>query len=91
MLSVGFQVVALWASLLQSAATAPLRTGIAARQLTEQDIAALELVLRPEKPWLLNGDHAQYGLNDTQRVPVSYVARFRQSEAYPVTLSSIGT
>jgi hypothetical protein len=40
----------------------PLRTGEVARQLTEQDIAALELVLPTgSKPWLLNGDRAQSG------------------------------
>jgi hypothetical protein len=37
--------------------TVPLRTGDVARQLTEQDIAALELLLPSgPKPWLLNGD-----------------------------------
>ena len=62
MLSMPFQFVALLVSFVQSAATMPLRTGEVARQLTEQDIAALELVLPPgEKPWLLNGDRAQYG------------------------------
>jgi hypothetical protein len=62
MLGTAFQFVALLASLVQSAATMPLRTGEVARQLTEQDIAALELVLPPGgKPWLLNGDRAQFG------------------------------
>jgi len=60
MLRNAFQFVALLASLVQSIATMPLRTGDVARQLTEQDIAALELVLPPgSKPWLLNGDNAQ--------------------------------
>src|SRR5215471_13472764 len=59
---IGFQFAALLASLVQSAAVMPLRTGELARQLTEQDIAALEMVLPPgEKPWLLNGDRPQYG------------------------------
>ncbi len=54
--------VALLASLVQSATPVPLRTGDLARQLTEQDIAALELVLPPgSTPWLLNGDRAQFG------------------------------
>jgi hypothetical protein len=54
--------VALLASLVQSATPVPLRTGDVARQLTEQDIAALELVLPlGSTPWLLNGDRAQFG------------------------------
>jgi len=54
---IGFQFAALLASLVQSAAVTPLRTGEVARQLTEQDLAALEMVPPPgEKPWLLNGD-----------------------------------
>jgi hypothetical protein len=62
MLCIAFQFVALLASLVQSTATMPLRTGEVARQLTEEDIAGLEMVLPPgEKPWLLNGDRAQYG------------------------------
>ena len=49
----------LWAWLPQ-AGTTPLRTGDVARQLTEQDIAALGLVLPPGgRPWLLNRDRAQ--------------------------------
>jgi len=40
----------------------PLRTGDVARQLTEQDIAALELLLPSgTNPWLLNGDPSQMG------------------------------
>jgi hypothetical protein len=62
MLRIAFQFVGLLASLVQSAATMPLRTGEVARQLTEQDLAALEMVLPAgEKPWLLNGDRPQYG------------------------------
>ena len=58
----GFQFVALLASLVQSAVVMPLRTGEVARKLTEQDLAALEMVLPAgEKPWLLNGDRPQYG------------------------------
>ena len=59
---IGFQFAALLASLVQSAAVTPLRTGEVARQLTEQDLAALEMVPPPgEKPWLLNGDRSQLG------------------------------
>jgi hypothetical protein len=59
---IGFQFAALLALLVQSAAVMPLRTGDGARQLMEQDLAALEMVLPPgEKPWLLNGDRPQYG------------------------------
>jgi hypothetical protein len=59
---IGFQFAALLASLVQSAAVMPLRTGEVARQLTEQDLAALEMGLQPgEKPWLLNGDRSQLG------------------------------
>ena len=62
MLSMAFQFVGLLASLVQSVATMPLRTGEVATELTEQDIAALELVLPAAgKPWLLNGDTAQFG------------------------------
>src|SRR6267142_2176668 len=62
MLRIVCQFVALFAALVQSAPTMPLRTGEMARQLTEQDIAALELVLPAgEKPWLLNGDRAHFG------------------------------
>jgi hypothetical protein len=44
------------ASITQSATT-PLRTGDVARQLTQQDVAALERVLPAGgTPWLLNGD-----------------------------------
>ena len=60
MLNIAFEYVVLWAWLTQSSTTVTLRTGDVARQLTEQDIAALELVLPPGgKPWLLNGDKAQ--------------------------------
>jgi hypothetical protein len=59
MLKIGFQLVVLFASLTQSVTT-PLRTGDVARQLTDQDVAELELILPSgEKPWLLNGDHGQ--------------------------------
>ena len=51
-----FALFLLCVSLTQST-TAPLRTGDVARELTEQDIAALEFVLPSgAKPWLLNGD-----------------------------------
>jgi hypothetical protein len=58
-LNIVFQFVVLWASVAQSSTTT-LRTGDVARQLTEQDIAALELVLPSgRKLWFLNGDPAQ--------------------------------
>jgi hypothetical protein len=60
MLNIAFQFVVLWAWLTQSSTTVTLRTGDVARQLTEQDVAALEQVLPSgAKPWLLNGDPGQ--------------------------------
>jgi len=60
MLNMAFQFVVLWAWLTQSSTTVTLRTGDVARQLTEQDVAALEQVLPSgAKPWLLNGDPGQ--------------------------------
>src|SRR5690348_474739 len=60
MLNIAFQLVVVLAWLMKADTTAPLRTGDVARQLTEQDIAALELVLPSgAKPWLLNGDRGQ--------------------------------
>jgi hypothetical protein len=57
MLKVALQLVVVGASIAQ---LAPLRTGDVARQLTEQDVAALELVLPAGgRPWLLNGDQVQ--------------------------------
>jgi hypothetical protein len=67
MLKAAFQVLVLLAS-MQSATTpltrdsswrdAIFRTGDVARQLTEQDLAAIEMVLPSGSiPWLLNGDH----------------------------------
>src|SRR5262245_60374008 len=51
-----FVICLLCVSLTQST-TSPLRIGDVARQLTGQDIAALELLLPfGTKPWLLNGD-----------------------------------
>jgi hypothetical protein len=51
-----FQFTVLFAWLAQSA-TPPLRTGDVARQLSQEDIAAIERTLPSgEKPWLLNGD-----------------------------------
>jgi hypothetical protein len=44
--------------LAQGASIGPLRTGNVAKQLTDQDVASLELVLGA-KPWLLNGDQGQ--------------------------------
>jgi hypothetical protein len=51
--------VLLFVSVSQSSLTT-IRTGDVSRQLTEQDVAALERVLPSgAKPWLLNGDPAQ--------------------------------
>jgi hypothetical protein len=62
MVNIAFQLVVLWACLTQSGTTVTIRTGDVARQLTEQDVEALELVLPAgAKPWLLNGDHVQVG------------------------------
>jgi hypothetical protein len=54
--------IALLVSISQSASVMPFRTGDVARQLTEQDVKAIELVLPSDsKPWLLNGDPGQIG------------------------------
>src|SRR3989442_15188100 len=59
MLKSALQLAVVCASIAQSATT-PLRTGDVARQLTEQDVAALESVLPAGgRPWLLNGDPGQ--------------------------------
>ena len=59
MLKIAFQLLVVCASITQSVTT-PLRTGDVARQLTEQDVAALERVLPTGgTPWLLNGDPGQ--------------------------------
>jgi hypothetical protein len=69
MLRAAFELFVLLAS-MQSATTpltrdsswrdAIFRTGDVARQLTEQDLAALEMVLPSgSTPWLLNGDNGQ--------------------------------
>src|SRR5215471_13045105 len=66
MLWITLQFVALLASLVQLTAAMPHRTGDVAKQLTEEDIAGLDMVLPPgEKPWLLNGDRAQFGESQT--------------------------
>ena len=53
------QIILLSASFMQSAAI-PLRIGEVGRQLTDQDIAALEMALpRGSMPWLLNGERPQ--------------------------------
>src|SRR5437879_5924805 len=57
---IAFQILALLATVMQSATT-PLRTGVVARQLTDEDIASLKLVLSSgSTPWLLNGDHIPF-------------------------------
>ena len=57
MVKIAFQIFALFLPLMQSATT-PIRSGVVARELTDEDIAALELVLEPSAstPWLLIGD-----------------------------------
>ena len=58
MSGIAIQIILLSVSLAQSPVTTPLRVG-AATELTEQDIAALQIVLPPgEKPWLLIGDRS---------------------------------
>src|SRR6266446_33890 len=58
MSGIAIQFILLLVSLAQSPVTTPLRGG-AATELTEQDIAALQIVLPPgEKPWLLIGDRS---------------------------------
>ena len=57
--NIACQFVLLFVSVSQSSSTTS-RTGDVSRQLTEQDVAALERVLPSgAKPWLLNGDPAQ--------------------------------
>jgi hypothetical protein len=59
MLLTAFQIFLLLAPVMQSPTT-PLRTGVVARQLTDQDIAELEMVLPTgSMPWLLNGERPQ--------------------------------
>jgi len=64
---IAFQFVLLFVSVSQSSSTT-IRTGDVSRRLTQQDVAALELVLPSgAKPWLLNGDPAQIaGLENIQ-------------------------
>jgi hypothetical protein len=60
MLNIAFQFVAVWVWLIQSSTAVTLRTGDVARQLTDQELAALELVLPSgATPWLLDGDPTQ--------------------------------
>jgi hypothetical protein len=61
MLNVAFQFVVVWVWLTQSNTTVTFRTGPVGRQLTDQDVAALESVLPSgAKPWLLNGDPGMF-------------------------------
>jgi hypothetical protein len=63
LLNAFLQLALLFVSLGQSA-TIPLRTGVVARQLTNAEVAALEMVLpKGSTPWLLNGDHVPFLLN----------------------------
>jgi hypothetical protein len=89
MVNIAFQLVVLWAWLTQLGTTVTLRTGDVARQLTEQDIAALELVLPyGAKPWLLNGDLAQ--IPDTQYIeaylsPTTATSTLRRGPVVSIT------
>jgi len=57
--NIASQFVLLFVSVSQSSLTT-IRTGDVSRQLTEQDVVALERVLPSgAKPWLLDGDPAQ--------------------------------
>src|SRR5258708_7531174 len=57
MLKIASLAVVLFAWLTQLAST-PLRTGEVARQLSKEDLAAIErTLLSGSTPWLLNGDH----------------------------------
>jgi hypothetical protein len=60
MVQTAFVILVLLAPLMQSATT-PIRTGVVARQLTDEDVAGLEMVLPPgSMPWLLTGDYTQF-------------------------------
>jgi len=62
MLNITIQIMLLWSSLVQATSAVVPRTGEVARQLTEQDVKSLELVLPADaKPWFLNGDPGQIG------------------------------
>jgi len=75
MIKIAIPLALLGLSLTQLTAVAPIRTGDGARQLTEQDVNGLELVLPPDsRPWLLNGDQGQIGN-----------AQFIQAFLYPTT------
>ncbi len=59
MAQIAIHLVMLFMPLMQSATT-PLRTGDVARQLSQEDVAAIERTLPSgEKPWLLNGERPQ--------------------------------
>jgi hypothetical protein len=59
MVQIVFQILALLVPFIQSATT-PLRTGDVARQLSQEDVAAIERTLPADaKPWLLNGERGQ--------------------------------
>jgi hypothetical protein len=78
MLNIAFHFVVVWVWLTQSSAVT-LRTGDVARQLTEQDVAALESFLPSGgKPWLLNGDP-----------PMVAGVEFIQAYMSPTTATSI--
>ena len=59
MLDLILQIALLFVALMQSS-TAPLRIGDVGRQLTDQDVTALEAALPTgAMPWLLNGEQGQ--------------------------------
>src|SRR6267154_6470555 len=91
MRNVAFQFVVLLGLLPQSAGITPPRLGDVARQLTEQDVAGLEMVL-PEgsKPWLLTGESGQIpGPQNIQAYlpPTTSTAILRRGPVIDVTRS----
>ena len=80
----------LFVSVSQSSSTT-IRTGDVSRRLTQQDVAALELALPSgAKPWLLNGDPAQFaGLENIQAYlsPTTATSTLRRGPVIFVTRS----
>ena len=88
MLNVAFQFVVVWVWLTQSNTTVTLRTGDVARQLTDQDVAALESVLPSgAKPWLLTGDPGQLALQciEAYLSPTTVSSALRRGTVITVT------
>ena len=84
MLKIASQLFVLFASLMQSP-TAPLRIGDVARRMTEQDIAALELLLPSgAKPWLLIGVRAWGEVVEAYLEPTSTTPALRRGTVVSV-------